>query len=119
MTTREKMIDWRNKSGITIKQLSLNTGVSQTLLGMVEAGHVTHPLIVKKIKRAYRLTDLEAEELLPKCRRKHGSNYDPDMYKPLEQNGISISRKNSELIDIYVKEHQERMVKQHARRSVY
>jgi len=120
MTTREKMIKWRNDMNVTIKQLSENSGVSQTLLSMVEAGAVTHPLIVEKIRKAYGLTELEAEELMPKHHRLHGGAYEPDKFKPLDDTYISRPIvAQSSIIDTYIKEHQDRMARQHQRRSYY
>ena len=120
MTTREKMIKWRNDMNVTIKQLSENSGVSQTLLSMVEAGEVTHPIIVEKIRKAYGLTELEAEELMPKHHRKHGGAYEPDKFKPLDDTYISRPIvAQSSIIDTYIKEHQDRMARQHQRRSYY
>ena len=58
---------------------------------MVERGHVTHPNIVKKLKKLYSLTELEAEELLPENRRKHGDCYDPDKYVHEVDRNISLN----------------------------
>lgn len=80
MTTREKMINWRIENDIPLRTISHWTGLSETILSMVEAGEVTHPKIVEKIRRAYHLTEKEAEELLPKNYRKSDPEYDPERY---------------------------------------
>lgn len=80
MTVREKMIDIRTRNGLSLTQLSKACGVSELLLGMVEGGNVTHPLIVSKIQKAYGLSDEEAEELMPENHRKSSDNYEPDKY---------------------------------------
>lgn len=74
------MIEYREKRSLSYDDLSSRCGVSSGLIAMVERGHVTHPNIVKKLKKLYNLTDIEAEELLPENRRKHGDCYDPDLY---------------------------------------
>ena len=48
---------------------------------MVEDGAVTHPKIVERIRKAYKLTELEAEELMPLHRRPNGGDYDPTRYQ--------------------------------------
>lgn len=58
--------------------------VSPLLLGMVENGAVTHPIIVERIRKAYKLTEIESYELLPVHRRPNSPEYDPDKYKPPE-----------------------------------
>ena len=77
MNVREKMVKWREKNRLSIKDLSLQSGVSIDLLGMIERGHVTHPTIAKKIGRVYGLNEKETWELMPE-------KYDPDMYKEPE-----------------------------------
>lgn len=80
MDARSKMIEYREKRKLSFYDLSDKCGVSAGLISMIERGHVTHPNIVKKLKKLYSLTDIEAEELLPENRRKHGNDYDPDRY---------------------------------------
>ena len=119
MTTREKMIKWRNKNRITLRFLSDRSGVSETLLSMVEAGEVTHPKIVKKIQKVYRLNDLEAEELMPKIHRPHDPEYEPDKYKhPADMFNEKLLPKK-ELIETYICEKQDVAVRQHQKRGVY
>lgn len=105
MTTREKMIKWRNEMGVTIKSLSRRSGISETLLGMVEGGQVTHPVIAKRIQKLYGLTDKEAEELVPKIHRKSDPEYDPDKYvTPVRESFAQPARKvrDREEIDDYL-----------------
>lgn len=83
MTTREKMTDIRIRNSYTMKDLAAKCKCSESLLGMIESGDVTHPRIVKRIAKVYSLTNLEAEELLPINYRKHGGEYDPDRYKDM------------------------------------
>lgn len=80
MNVREKMIKFREEHLLTIKDMADRCGVSNDIIGMVEKGEVTHPLLVAKIAEAYGLTDLEAEELMPKCRRQHDPEYNPTKY---------------------------------------
>lgn len=120
MTTREKMIRWRNATGITLRQLSDRSGVSESLLSMVESGHVTHPKIVAKIQRLYRLTDEEAEVLLPENYRKSSPNYDPDRYRieaPPFTDG-AIARKK-DMIEIYIAEHNDMMARANKKRRAH
>ena len=84
LNVREKMIKWREKNKVSIKDLSLQSGVSTDLLGMVERGHVTHPAIAKKIGRVYGLNEKETWELMPENHRPNSPRYDPDMYKEPE-----------------------------------
>lgn len=77
LTTRQKMIDYRNEHYITLEKMSRRVHVSEGLLGNIEDGWVTHPNIVERIQREYGLTDIEAEELLPENRRPSSPNYEP------------------------------------------
>lgn len=120
MTVRDKMREFRKERQLTLRIMSDRSGVSETLLGMVENGNVTHPKIVKQIQDAYQLSDLEAEELMPKNYRPRGGDYDPDRYKPPE---LSFTDKvmpaRKELIDVYIEEHQDKAVRLHQKRGVY
>lgn len=80
MTVREKMVEWRRSYGLTRKEMAVLADCSEGLLTGVERGDVTHPSIAHRIGMAYRLTELETEELMPRCRRIHGGDYDPDRY---------------------------------------
>lgn len=80
MTVREKIVKVREENGWTIKDAADACRISQGLMRMIEEGEVTHPKIVRRIRRLYDLTELEAEELMPECRRVNGPKYEPDRY---------------------------------------
>lgn len=80
MEVREKMRDYRKGLGLTVRQMARMCHISETLMGMVENGYVTHPKIAARIQEKYGLTDLEAEELVPVIHRPHGGGYDPERY---------------------------------------
>ena len=84
MDVRQKMRNFREEHSLTQAQMAKQCKISEALLYMIENADVTHPNIVKRIQKQYQLTDLEAEQLLPKNRRKHGGHYDPDQYKPID-----------------------------------
>ena len=81
---RKKMRDYRKSLGLSKKEMAKRCGISEVLLGMVENCDVTNPGIVARIQEQYKLTDLEAEDLLPINRRPHGGDYDPDRYVPFD-----------------------------------
>lgn len=91
MNARQKMIKYRERMNLDYKYLGLQCNVSSGLLAMVERGHVTHPNIVKRIQKFYKLTDREAEELLPENRRPHSPEYDPDKYVAPDPQNKSIA----------------------------
>jgi transcriptional regulator with XRE-family HTH domain len=76
------MREYRKSHSLSKKQMARKCGMSEVLLGIVEAGGYTHQNIVSRIQMQYELTDLEAEALLPLHRRPHGGDYDPDRYVP-------------------------------------
>ncbi len=84
LTTHEKMVRFREERKITIALMARRIDVPACILGIVENGGVTHPNFVEKIKAGYRLTDEEAEMLLPECRRPSSPKYDPNhfVYEP-------------------------------------
>ena len=84
-TVRQKMVRRREHGGITIQQMAKKCRISEGLMRMIEEGEVTHPVIAQRIARRYRLTELEAEELMPLNRRPHGGDYDPDRYAVLRR----------------------------------
>ena len=99
MTVREKMVTFREKMHADLDTMASKCGTSRILLGMVENGEVTHPEIVKRIQKQYKLTDIEAEELLPINRRPHHPEYDPDRYvsdKDKEKRITIVSNKSKE-----------------------
>lgn len=80
MDVRAKMVKYREQKHLSLDDMADICGVSRTILGMVENGDVTHPILVERIRSGYKLKKLESEELLPENRRLHGPNYDPDKY---------------------------------------
>ena len=103
----------------TYDTISKKIGISSGLIGMVEHGDVTHPKIVEKLQNFYNLTDEEAEELLPKNRRLHDPEYDPDKYVAEIDRQPPIMTQKQTLVERYMTEHHSEQVKQHARRSTY
>ena len=93
MTVREKMAYIRGRRDMTKKQMAGYCGVSELLLSMVEAGHVTHPNLVRRIQVAYGLNNIEAEELLPVNRRPHGGDYEPDRFAPRDYEYMRLPNK--------------------------
>ena len=119
MDAREKMIELRTKNDLSFEYISDKTGVSQTLISLVENGQVTHPLIVEKLAKFYKLTKLEAEQLLPVNRRKHSKEYEPDKYVIKVKYGADRIMPRQTLIERYMTEHLEDQAKLHAKRSNY
>lgn len=119
MSAREKMKQWREQMNTTYDTISKKIGISPGLIGMVEHGDVTHPSIVNKIQAFYELTDDEAEELLPKNRRPHDPEYDPDKYVAEVDRQPPIMAQKQTLVERYMTEHHSEQVKQHSRRSMY
>ena len=102
---RKKMIYWRESNGIDIQKMSNKTGISQQLLKMVEGGCVTHPVIAKKIQKAYELTDEETMYLVPEIHREGSETYNPDKYKIPEDVYMKLpAAKKNELVDVYLNE---------------
>lgn len=118
-STREKMVEFREKYGLSIQQMANICGTSTDILGMVEKGEVTHPKIVERIRKGYKLTDLEAEELLPIHRRPHGGDYEPDRYVVEFDPTMTTIMPKQSLIDAYIMEHKADQIKRHAKRSTY
>ena len=90
---REWMIAKRESMGLSREEMAwkcnpkdCNGQVSETLVGWLEDDDscVTHPNIVKRIRKAYGLTKDQAELLLPENYRPSSPNYDPDKYKIME-----------------------------------
>ena len=113
------MIKFRTDNNLSYEFISQKTYVSPTLIKMVENGQVTHPDIVESLRRFYKLTKLEAEELLPKNRRKHDPEYDPDKYVIPVRNGTDRVMPRQSLIERYMTEHLNDQAKLHAKRSSY
>jgi hypothetical protein len=93
--------------------------ISSGLLREVEDGWVTHPNIVIRIQRAYKLNDIDAESLLPMNRRMHGGDYEPDRYlMPCDIHELKILPRQEE-IEKYIVDHHNTQRRQHAKRSNY
>ena len=75
------MLQFREEYGINLKKMSKIAKTSVRLLSMVETGDVTHPNIVDRIRKAYKLSKEEAYDLMPANYNPNGGNYDPDMYR--------------------------------------
>lgn len=120
MTTREKMVALREENGLTPKQMGEKCGVSEVLIKMVEHGEVTHPLIAKKLQKVYKLTNEETMELIPKIHRKGDPEYEPDKFVVPERKApVTPMALKKDIFEVYVGEHQDRMARQHQRRSKY
>jgi transcriptional regulator with XRE-family HTH domain len=119
MGAREKMKQWRETYGIDYSYLSKITGISSGLIGMVEHGDVTHPKIVGRLQEFFKLTDDEAEELLPKNRRPHDPEYEPDKYVAEVDRQPPIVAQKQTLYERYMTEHYNEQVRSHAKRSHY
>lgn len=105
MTTAQKMVDYRNAHNVTQEQMAWKANVPFKIIEILESGGVTHPNIVKRIAKAYELTEDEAEELLPENRRPHHPDYDPNKYvMPIDPNMVSVMPKQ-DVIERYVTEH--------------
>lgn len=117
MDVREKMIAWRKKRNLPLDVMSKNCGVSVEILNLVEQGGITHPKLVNKIRKVYKLTEREAEELMPENYRKSSSKYDPDLYKVNEVPfAKSLPPLQSELVGVYIREHKDRQEAERGRR---
>lgn len=123
MTTIEKMKQWREESGITLKQMSTRSGISVSLLDLIENGGVTHPDIARRFVKAYEFPEETIEELIPRNYRKGSDEYDPDRYRRMENVDGNMDflkiRKKPQEIDIYIAEHQKDMQRKHSRRGAY
>lgn len=80
---RQYMIDYREKHGLTIKQMAVRCQISTTLLSKLERcdQEITHPKIAERIGMQYYMTEAQTEALMPEHYRKSSPNYDPDMYR--------------------------------------
>lgn len=80
---REYMIEYREKHGLDIKSMAEKCKISKTLLLMLEASEqeVTHPNIAARVGRAYKMTKLQTESLMPEHYRESSPNYEPDKYR--------------------------------------
>lgn len=81
MTPIEKIAKYQEDRNLDNFQMAERLRISESLYDKVIHGYQTHPNIAKRFGELVGLTELETEALMPKCRRKHGGTYDPDMYK--------------------------------------
>lgn len=77
------MAGLRHLLGWTPKDTAKKCCVSEELYKRIEDGDVTHPNIVKRIQEVFKITDEQAEELLPENYRPSSPKYDPDRYKAI------------------------------------
>ena len=83
ISTRAYMAGLRHLLGWTPKDAAKKCCISKELYKRIEDGDVTHPNIVKRIQEVFKLTDAQAEELLPENHRPSSPKYDPDRYKAI------------------------------------
>lgn len=101
MEVREKMRKWREEQNLTYKDLSNRSGVSSDLIGMVENGDVTHPLIAKQLQELYSLSDEETLMLMPKIHRPNDPEYEPDRYVSVKDKQFRINKTKSADKELY------------------
>lgn len=81
---RDYMIRFREENRIPIDKMAKKLHIGLLLLSMLEDDEtcVTHPEIVKRIAKAYKLTKEQKIAMLPENYRPD-PNYDPDKYRIL------------------------------------
>lgn len=79
---RDYMIAYRESKGMSIKEMAQKCQISEILLRKLEGDDtcVTHPNIVQRVAKAYKLTKAQRTAMLPPNHRP-GPNYNPDLYK--------------------------------------
>lgn len=89
---RDYMIRFREENRIPIDKMAKKLHISPLLLSMLEDDEscVTHPLIAKRVARAYKLTKEQRTMMLPENYRP-GPDYDPNRYK-LDAEGKDMYR---------------------------
>ena len=121
MTVPEKMKDYRRKHGYSIETMSRKSGVSTTLLKMVENGLVTHPNIAKTIAMIYELDEGDAYELMPAIHRPDNPEFDPDRYKERADGEgwkkIHISPIKIDIAEIYAVEHANKLKRERIKKG--
>lgn len=80
MTPIEKITKYQEDRNLDNFEMADRFRISEALYDKIMHGYPTHPNIAKRIGLVVGLTELETEELMPKCRREHGGTYDPEMY---------------------------------------
>lgn len=78
------------------RDMAYKLHIGEVLLRMIKKGEVTHPNIVKRIQKYFKLTDLEVEVLLPENRRPHSEKYDPDKYVTNPLRAPIVNRKTAD-----------------------
>lgn len=83
MTARSYMIEYREKNGLSLKDMAKRCRTSTNLLDLLESSDqdVTRPKIAKRVSKAYKLTKKQAEGLIPENYRKSSPFYNPNLYK--------------------------------------
>ncbi len=123
MTTIEQMKTWRENNSISLKEMALRSGISESLLDLIEHGGVTHPDIARRFVEAYGFPEECIEELIPRNYRKGGDEYDPDRYRRMEnvdgKNTFRIIHKNFEEVDIYIAEHRKELQRRNRKRGAH
>lgn len=103
--------------------MATRSGISESLLDLIENGGVTHPDIARRFVTAYEFPEDAIEELIPRNYRKGTDEYDPDRYRRMEnvdgKETFRIVHKRLSEADIYVSEQQREIQKKHARKGAY
>ena len=120
MNTREKMIEYRKKHNFTVEQMAEICNVSKRIIIMLEETYeITHPKLVKRIRKGYKLTEKEAEELMPEIHRKSSPFYEPDKYVIKDHPYTVINSPKHKLIDEYIHDSLTKSRKRHERRTKF
>lgn len=98
---RSKMIDYRINNGYLIEDMARKCATSETVISILERGGVTHPNIVWRVQREYKLTDEEANQLLPKNYRPGTPDYDPNKFVSRKDIGKRPSPGRKTLVGSY------------------
>ena len=79
---RDYMIAYRESKNLSIEEMAQKCRISEILLRKLEGDDtsVTHPNIVQRVAKAYKLTKAQRAAMLPPNYRP-GPDYDPDKYK--------------------------------------
>ena len=101
--------------------MSILSGISTSLLDLIENGGVTHPAIAKRIIKAYDLPEECLNDIIPRNYRKGSDEYDPDRYKRMENvdgnERFVIPHKDFSEADIYMTEQQRKIQKKYIKRG--
>lgn len=117
---REAMKNYRQWKRFSLEDMADICGISETLLQIIEDGGVTHPKIAERIKKAYKLTDIQAEQLVPEIHRPSSPNYNPDKYKEDVSNIATLRiMPKKELVDLYLGQVNNKFARMHQARRGY